>query len=115
MSLCNLSIQSGQFSLGLFQDESVILRVDFEKHVVFLHRLVVLRIELEDLTTHTRRNADHVGACGRVIRARMSFDDSPNVKRDDHRASDDDQTDNPANELVLLDVDLRWGRDPLFG
>src|SRR6266702_2054148 len=100
MGLCELSIQSGQLSFSLFQDESVILRVDFEKHVAFLHRLVVLQIELEDLTTHTRRNAYHVGARSRVVGPRMSLDDSPDVKCDDHRAGDDDQRCDLANEFV---------------
>src|SRR6266576_5658153 len=62
MGLCNLSIQSGQISFSLFQDESVILGVDFEKHVAFLHRLVILHIQLEDLTSHARRNAYYIGS-----------------------------------------------------
>src|SRR5205807_10586187 len=45
MRLCNLLIQIGQISLGLFQNEPVILRIDFEKHIAFFHRLVVLRSE----------------------------------------------------------------------
>src|SRR5947207_12312660 len=114
MGLCELLIQSGQFSFSLFQDESVILRVDFEKNVAFLYRLVILHIQLDDLTSDARRNAHHIGARGRIIRARMSFDDSPDVECDDHRARDDDQSDNLANELVLLAVDLRGGRDALF-
>src|SRR6266513_1558789 len=93
LSLCELSIQSGQFSFSLFQDESVILRIDFEKHVVLLHRLVILHIQFEDLTTDTRRNADHVGARGRISGPRMSLDDSPDVECDYHRTDDDDQTD----------------------
>src|SRR6202030_3643582 len=40
IGLCELLIQSGQLSFSLFQGESVILRVDFEKHVTFLYRLV---------------------------------------------------------------------------
>jgi hypothetical protein len=79
--LRNLSIQRDQISFGLFQDKFVILRVDFEKHVAFLDLLVVLDIQLEDLTCHTRRNAHHVGARRRVIGSRMSFDNSPDVKR----------------------------------
>src|SRR5437016_14383793 len=71
MGLCELLIQSGQFSFGLFQDESVILRIDFEKHVAFLYRLVILHIQLDDLTTHTRCNAHHIGARGRVVGPRM--------------------------------------------
>ena len=91
MGLCNLLIQSGQISFGLFQDESVILRVDFEKHLAFFHRLIVLHIELEDLTRHTRRNAHHIGArCG-IIGPGMSFDNSPDIECDQHRARNDDQ------------------------
>src|SRR5438552_14695308 len=56
MGLCNLSIQSGQISFSLFQDESVILRVDFEKHVAFLYLLVILHIQLDDLTPPPTRN-----------------------------------------------------------
>src|SRR5438132_10236968 len=107
VGLCKLSIQSGQISFGLFQNESVILRVDFEKHVAFLHRLVILHIQLKDLTSHTWRNAYHIGARGRIIGPRMTFDDCPDVECDDHRAGDDDQTYTLANELVMLDVDLR--------
>src|SRR5262249_30649910 len=60
LSLCELLIHSGQLSLSLFQDESVIFRVDFEKHVALLYRLVVLHIELDGLTTHTWRNAHDI-------------------------------------------------------
>src|SRR5438874_6854576 len=86
MGLYELLIQSGQFSFSLFQDESVILGVDFEKHVAFLYRLVILRIQLEDLTTDTRRNAHHIRARSSVVGAGMSFDDSPDVECDHHRA-----------------------------
>ena len=79
--LCELSLHSGQLSLSFFQDESVILRVDFEKHVAFLYRLVVLHIQLEDLTAHTGRNAHHVGSHRRIIRAGMSFEHAPDVER----------------------------------
>src|SRR6266511_4976874 len=115
LCLCELSIHSGQLSLSLFQYESVILRVDFEKYVAFLYRLVILHIQLDDLTTHTRCNAHHIGARCRIIGPRMSLDDSPNVECDYHRTDHDDQTDDFANELVLLDVDLRRGRDALLG
>src|SRR5205807_1726832 len=107
MGLCELLIQSGQFSFSLFQDESVILRIDFEKHLAFLHRLVVLHIQLEDLTTDTRRNAHHIGARGRIIRARVSFHDSPDVKSDYDRAGDDDYGRDLANELASLDSFVR--------
>src|SRR5438270_13794655 len=97
--LFNLSIQRGQFGFGLFQNESVILRVNFEKHVAFLYLLVVLHIQFKNLTRHTRRNAHDVGSRGRIIRARMTLDDSPDVERDDHRAGDNDTPDNLANEV----------------
>src|SRR5438132_469056 len=102
MGLCELLIQSGQFSFSLFQDESVILGVDFEKHVAFLYRLVILNIQLEDLTAHTRRNAHHIGARSSVVGAGMSFDDSPDIKGDQHRARDDDYGCDLANELASL-------------
>src|SRR5437764_15370603 len=107
LGLGELLIQSGQFSFSLFQDESVILRIDFKKHGAFLYRLVILHIQLDDLTTHTRRNAHHIGPRRCVVGARVSFDDSPNVECYDHRAGDDDQTDDFADELALFGVVVR--------
>jgi len=75
--------------------------------VAFFHRPVVLHIQLKNLTSHPRRNAHDVGARRRIVRARVSFGDSPNVECDDHRPGDDDQTDNLADELVSLEVDVR--------
>ncbi len=113
MGLCELLIQSGQFSFSLFQDESVILRVDFEKHVAFLYRLVILNIQVKNLTRHTRRNAHHIGAGSRIISARVSLDDSPNVERDQHRARDDDQSYDPADEFSRHGIVVRL-RDDAF-
>src|SRR5215831_13901943 len=79
--LCELVIHSGQLSLSFFQDESVIFRVDFEKHIAFLHRLVVLDIELDGLTTHTRRNAYDIGARSGIVRSWMPFQHTPDIKR----------------------------------
>src|SRR5437660_2705199 len=102
MGLCNLSIQRGQISFSLHQDESVMLGVDFEKHVAFLHRLVVLHIQFDDLTTHTRRNAHDIRARGRIVGPGMSFDDSPNVQRYQNRTGDDDYGYDFTNEFAPL-------------
>src|ERR1700757_1281372 len=107
LGLCELSIHSGQLSLSLFQDESVILRVDFEKHVAFPYRLVVLHIQLDGLTTHARRNAHHIGSRCCIIGPWMALDYSPDVERDQHRTGDDDYGDNLANELAALDSFIR--------
>src|SRR4051794_688630 len=101
MGLSNLLIQIGQISFGLFQDESVILRIDFEKQVAFFHRLVVLQIQVKDLTGHTRRNTDDISSHGGIIGPGMSFDDSPDVKGNQYRARDDDYGYDVANELAL--------------
>src|SRR5438477_13035603 len=55
MGLCNLSIQRGQIRFSLFQDESVIRGVDFEKHVAFFYLWVVLHFQLEDLISQAWR------------------------------------------------------------
>src|SRR6266446_2919015 len=102
MGLCNLLIQSSQLSFSLFQDESVILRIDFEKHVAFLYRLVVLYIQLDDLTSDARRNAHDIGSHCRIIGPGISFDDFPDVEGDQHRARDDDYGRDLANELASL-------------
>src|SRR4029077_2206656 len=102
-----LSIQSGQLSFSLFQNESVILRVDFEKHVAFLNRLIILHIQLDGLTTHPWCNAHHVGARRRIICPRMSLDDSPDVKGYDYGADNDDQCYDFAYEFVPRGVLLR--------
>src|SRR6266567_1795130 len=109
MGLCNLSIQRGQFSFSLFQDESVILGVDFEKHGAFLHRLVILHIQLEDLTSHARRNAHYIGSHCRIIGPGMSLDYSPDVQRYQNRAGDDDYRRDLANEVASLDSFVRRG------
>src|ERR1700680_4982714 len=114
MGLCELLIQSGQISFSLFQDESVILRIDFEKHVAFLCRLVVLHIQLEDLTTDTRRNPHGIGSHCRIIGSRMPFDDSPDVKGDEDRAGDDDYGCDLANELALFSAIVRWRHSVLL-
>src|SRR5262249_46560665 len=81
LSLCELLIHSGQLSLSLFQNESVILRVDFEKYITFLYSLVVLHIQLDRLSTHTRRYAHDIGAHGRIIGPGMALQHTPDIKR----------------------------------
>src|SRR5215468_2494559 len=81
LSLCQLLIYRGQLSLSLFQNKSVILRVDFEKHIAFLYRLVVLHIQLDGLTAHTRRNAHDIGARSGVIGSWMTLQHAPDIKR----------------------------------
>src|SRR6266446_3468723 len=111
IGLYELLIQSGQLSFSLFQDESVILRIDFEKHVAFFHRLVVLHIQLKDLISHTRRNAYDIGSHGRIIGPWMSFYDFPEVERDQHRARDDDYGCDLANELASRGIVVRRSDD----
>src|ERR1700759_5512355 len=89
LGLCQLSIESGQLSFSLFQNESVILRVDFEKDVTFPNRLIILHIQLDGLTTHPGRNTHHIGARCRIIGPWMSLDDSPDIKGYDYGAGND--------------------------
>src|SRR5437879_13451491 len=77
MGLCELLIQSGQFSFSLFQDESVILRVDFEKRVAFLYCLVIWTIDLADLTSYARRTATAIRSRCSSVAPGMPFVDAP--------------------------------------
>src|SRR5262249_25508082 len=92
----------GQLSFRLFQDESVILRVDFKKHIAFLYRLVVLHIQLDGLTTHTRGNANDVGSRRRIIGPGMALEHAPDVERERQRTEQSEQRAEIANALPAL-------------
>jgi hypothetical protein len=96
----DLLVETRERGFCLFQAEPVILGVNFEKHVSRSHSLIVLHIELDDLTSHARRNSNDVCPHDRVVRSWMVLDDIPDPKDKQDGSSyhkdADDQTDRLA-------------------
>jgi hypothetical protein len=99
----DLLIQGCQGRLRFFQHLLIVSGIDFEKQIAFLDELIVVHCQPDDLAARTWNDPDHVGACVRVIRAWMSFHNSPDVECDQHRAGDDNHSYKFADEFLLID------------
>ena len=82
----DLLIESGNRRFGFLQGKFVIRGINFKHHVARIHCLVVLNVDLDNLASHTRRNAYNVCSRDRIICPRMVLDDSPNPE-DQHDCS----------------------------
>src|SRR4029077_903489 len=97
-----LLVQSCKRGFRSIQRLLIIDRIDFEKQVALFYQLVVLDGEFNELATGAWDDSDDVGARGRVVGARMPFQHTPDIKRENNCTENDQQCDELANELLAL-------------
>ena len=96
----DLLVEGPEGRLSFLQSQFVIGGINFEEHIAGSHRLIVLHVELDDLASHARRNADDICPCDGIIGAGMMLDDSPDAEGQYNRSNNRRDADDQANRLA---------------